>query len=189
MKKHIRVLILLYFAGFAAGIFCSNLLVKKAGYQTSLLPVYLLASAEKQGSYDWLFPELLLKRGKIFAAGILCGLTPAGVPAVTACMLWYGFLAGSLITVFLLEYGIKGMALSAACFLPQAFFYIPGWLFLFFIVMQMSQKYWGKGKREKADYKAYFFFASGAGAVLLLGVWMESYVNQNLLQYILSKWI
>ena len=104
-------------------------------------------------------------------------------------LLWYGFLAGNLIAVFLTEYGIRGIGINGACYLPQALFYIPGWLFFFFLVMQMSQKSLGNGKREKADYKAYFFFLTGAFICILLGIWMESYVNQNLLVFILEKWI
>ena len=121
--------------------------------------------------------------------GLICGLTPFGVIMVVLGLLWYGFLAGNLVTVFLTEYGIKGIAMNAMCYLPQALFYIPGWLFFFFLVMQMSQKSWGNGKKEKADYKAYFFFLTGALICILLGIWMESYVNQNLLVFIMKNWI
>lgn len=189
MKKYVRLFFLLYFAGFAAGILCANLLTGEAGYQTSLLPVYLSGSLPENRNMEALFGRLLVKRGIFFAAGMVCGLTPVGTVAVVMVLLWFGFLAGNLVTAFLLEYGMKGMGIGAACFLPQALFYVPGFLFFFFVVMQMSQKAWGKGKREKADYKAYFFFLSGSFICILLGIWQESYVNQNLLRYILERWI
>lgn len=189
MKRYLRVFFLLYFAGFAAGILCADLLHRGLEYQTSLLPVYLSASLEDEQGMEKLFGELLLRRGGFFLAGIFCGLTPMGIPLVLISLLWFGFLAGNLMTLFLLEYGIKGMGLGTACFMPQALFYIPGWLFFFFLVAQMSQKCWGKVRREKGDYQAYLFFVSGACVCVLLGIWMESYVNQNLLHYIFTEWI
>ena len=51
----------------------------------------------------------------------------------------------------------------------------------------MSQKSWGNRKKEASDYKAYFFFLTGTLICLLLGIWMESYVNQNLLCHVLEK--
>lgn len=180
---------ILYLVGFGAGILCANLIQKQVDYQTSLLPVYLAAFDGTRDRTEVLFRKFLTDRGSFMLFLIICGLTVLGVPAVTASLLWFGFLAGNLITLFLLEYGIRGMAMGTVCFLPQAFFYIPGWMFLFFAVVNMSQKIWGKGKREKTDYKAYFFFVSGAGVCILLGVWMESYVNQNLLSFLLQKWI
>lgn len=189
MKKYMKVFFLLYLGGFAAGIFCANLLQREAGYQTSLLPVYLSAAQTGYPDKENLFGQLLIKRGSFLAVGTLCGLTPLGVPFILVSLIWFGFLAGNLITLFLLEYGLRGLGIGTICFWPQAFFYVPGWLFFFFVMMQMSQKCWGQKKREKADYKACLFFVSGAAVFILLGIWMESYVNQNLLGYILSKWI
>ena len=189
MNQYLKRLIMLYAAGFGLGLLCCNLLIKEKGYQVSLLPVYFPSAAPVIENREYLFGSLLIKRGIFFMGGLICGLTPFGVIMVVLGLLWYGFLAGNLVTVFLTEYGIKGIAMNAMCYLPQALFYIPGWLFFFFLVMQMSQKSWGNEKKEKADYKAYFFFLTGALICILLGIWMESYVNQNLLVFIMKKWI
>lgn len=189
MKKYVKLFCCLYLAGFAAGICGLYFMVKNNGYQTSLLPVYLSAFPQKAGNAAGVFGELLWQKGKLLFLGLVCGMTCVGVPAVAVCILWLGFMGGSLAGVFFLEYGVKGMILNFMCMFPQSLFYIPGCLLLFFAVMQMSQKYWEKRKIGKEDYKAYFFFLSGAGMLILLGVWMESYVNQSLMQYILSKWI
>lgn len=189
MRKYLRIFLFLYAAGVAAGVFCSNLLSQKTGYQTSLLPVYLSMSLGEQKNCSGLFAQLLLQRGKILTAGILCGVTPFGIPVIVLGLLWFGFLAGSLMTLFLLEYGIKGVGAGIACFFPQALFYIPGWLLLAFAVWCQSRKLWEKQKQKKEDYRSYFCLVCGAWMLILLGVWMESYVNQNVLEYILSKWI
>ena len=189
MKKYSKMFSILYMAGFAAGIVCTNLLFKKTGYQSSLLPLYLADTVQNGTEKAGLFGELLVKRGGFFLFGTVCGLTAAGVLLVVMSLLWFGFLAGSLMTTFLLDYGIRGIFLGLLSFVPQMFFYIPGWIIFFFSVMQMSQKSWGNRKREKADYRSYFFFLSFALVCLLLGIWQESYVNQNLLNYIWGNWV
>lgn len=189
MKKYSKMFSILYMAGFAAGIVCTNLLFEKTGYQSSLLSIYLADAVQKETEKAGLFGELLVRRGVFFGFGTICGLTVVGVPLVAMSLIWFGFLAGSLMTTFLLEYGIRGIFLGIISFVPQMFFYVPGWLIFFFSVIQMSQKFWGNRKRESADYRAYFFFLSLAAVCLLLGIWQESYVNQNLLNYIWKKWV
>lgn len=187
MKKYIRIFLLLYLVGFVLGIAGANYLLKKTGYQTSLLPFYLsFAPKVKKRILFW---QLLEKRGGCFLLGALCGTTVLGVPFGGISLLWAGFLGGNLITLFLLEYGLKGMAAGLACLFPQALFYIPGWLFFFFVTVQMSQKSWAGLKKDREDYKAYFFFLSMSAVILLLGIWTESYVNQNVLQYIMESWL
>lgn len=53
----------------------------------------------------------------------------------------------------------------------------------------MSQKYWGKGIRVKADYRAYLFFMTGIGILFLLALFMESYVNQNVLSFVIERFL
>lgn len=187
MKKYIRIFLLLYLAGFVLGIAGANFLLKKTGSQTSLLPFYTAFAPDVERRL--LFGQLLIKRGSWFLVGALCGTTVLGVPLGGICLLWAGFLGGNLITLFLLEYGLKGMAAGIACLFPQALFYVPGWLFFFFVVVQMSQKSWAGLKKNKEDHKAYFFFLSMAAIILLLGIWTESYVNQNVLQYVMETWL
>lgn len=188
MKKYIRIFLYWYLAGFALGIIGANLLFKETGYQSSLLAVYAAASEEVINA-ESLFGKLLFQRGFYFTFMIFIGLTYIGSPAVIISLLWFGFLAGNLLTVFLLEYGLKGIAVSISCFMPQMIFYIPGWILLFWIVIRMSQKSWGKRRKEKADYQAYAFFGAGACVCILLGIWLESYVNQKLLVWIFQHWL
>lgn len=188
MKKYSRVFSILFLAGFAGGILCTNLFFKEIGFQTSLLSLYLADVVQREEGKAGLFGELLIKRGGFFLFGTVCGLTPFGVPMVCISLIWFGFLAGNLMTVFLLDYGIKGIFLGILSFMPQLFFYLSGWVLFFFSVMQMAQKSWGGKKKEKADYRAYIFFLSGAAVCILLGIWQESYVNQSFLNAIWGKW-
>ncbi len=189
MKKNIRLLFYWYLAGFLLGIMGANLLFRETGYPSGIFAVYGAAASKELISAEALFGHLLFQRGAYFLFIILMGVTYIGFFAVVLSLLWFGFLAGNLLTIFVLEYGLKGVAAGIACFMPQMLFYLPGWLLLFWLVVRMSRKSWGKGKRAREDYQAYAFFGLGAGVCVLLGIWLESYVNQNLLIWIFQYWI
>lgn len=185
MKKNLRLFLLLYLAGFGAGVLTAALFLGKTGYQTGLLPIYLNKPPDWEESM--LFQELLFQRGSFFFVGAVCGVTVLGTFFAAGGLLWAGFLGGNLAALFLTEWGLKGMGAGILCMVPQILFYIPGWLLYFFSIMQMSRKSLSGQKHYREDYKSYFFFMSMAGVLLLLGIWTESYVNQKILVWILEK--
>lgn len=187
MKKNLRLFLILYLAGFGAGVLAGDLFLKKTGYQTSLLSVYLTDTPDFQAVQ--FFGELLFQRGKFFFLGSVCGVTVLGIFLTAAGLLWAGFLGGNLAVLFLIQWGIRGMGAGFLCLFPQVLFYIPGWLLYFFAVLQMSRKSLAGAKRTREDYKAYFFFLSMSGILLILGIWLESYVNQKIITWILEKYI
>ena len=65
-KKYSKMFSILYMAGFAAGIVCTNLLFEKTGYQSSLLSIYLADAVQKETEKAGLFGELLVRRGVFF---------------------------------------------------------------------------------------------------------------------------
>lgn len=189
MKKNIRLLFYWYLVGFVLGIIGANLLFKETGYPSGILAVYGVAASKELISSEALFEYLLFQRGAYFLFVILIGLTYMGLFTVVLSLLWFGFLMGNLLTIFVLEYGLKGLIAGIASFIPQLLFYLPGWMLLFWLVLYMSRKTWEKRKRESADYQVYVFFGLGSGVCILLGIWLESYVNQNLLIWIFKQWI
>lgn len=186
MKKIINRFLLLYLAGFAAGILCANLMLRAEGFQTSLLPVYFAGLSQRKIIEREVFAQLLWQRGSLLLFCGAVGLTAAAVPLVLAGLLWFGFLAGNLMCIFLLDYGLKGILAGIACFFPQLLFYVPGWFLAFFSAMEMGQKSWKRFKKGREDYRAYFFFLSVSGVLILLGIWLESYVNQRILLSVLG---
>ena len=185
MKKNMRLFLILYLAGFGMGVLAGNLFLRKTGYQTSLLSVYLSSGPDLEAAQ--FFGELFFQRGKLFFLGAVCGVTILGMFLVAGGLLWAGFLGGNLAVLFLTQWGIQGLGTGILCLFPQILFYIPGWLLYFFAVLQMSRKSMGGSKRTREDYKAYFFFLSMAGVLLLLGIWSESYVNQKILAWIIEN--
>ena len=189
MKNNIKHLFCWYLTGFVLGIIGGNLLFRETGYPSGILAVYGAAVSKELINAETLFGHLLFQRGVYFLFMIFIGLTYMGFFAVILSLLWFSFLAGNLLTIFVLEYGLKGLPVGISCFLPQIFFYLPGWIVLFWLVMRMSRKSWKKGKRERADYQAYTFWGLVAGICVLLGIWLESYVNPNILIWIFQHWI
>ena len=184
MNKYLRIFFLLFLIGFTGGVLCSNYLRVSAGYDTSLLGIYMAGQGTETILQSQLFGYLLKKRGRWFLFYFISDMTPVGVPLVWGGILWLAFLAGNLMTAFLLEYGLAGILTGIICLFPQGLFYLPAVFLLFFFVLQMSQKFWQTQGRVRGDYGAYFFFMTGIFVIFLLGIFMESYVNQKVLHYV-----
>lgn len=189
MKKYVNRFLLIYLAGFAAGIFSANLLIRAEGFQTSLLPVYFAGVEQEMENAEEILFRLLQQRGTVFVFFSAVGFTAAAVPLVLGGILWYGFLGGNLISMFLLEYGLLGMLAGITCFLPQVLFYVPGWFLLFSSNVEMGQKAWKKEKKTGEDYRTYLFLLTVSAVLILLGIWTETYVNQNVLSFVSEHWL
>ena len=65
MKKNLRLFLILYLAGFGAGVLAGDLFLKKIGYQTSLLSTYLMYAPNLEAGQ--FFGELFFKEGSFFS--------------------------------------------------------------------------------------------------------------------------
>lgn len=186
MRKRLSIFGILYLIGFTAGIFSAGLLEKVARENTALLGICLNNQNLENVRPSWLFENLLKMRGEWFLFSFIGGMTPAGILIVFIECLWLGLLAGYLIVLFFMEYGIIGLVLCVGCGVPQILFYIPSVIVLFLGISEMSLKFWKRKYWRKEDYQRYVFFMTGAALVFLLGIFLECYVNPNLLKLLLS---
>ncbi len=186
MKKRLSIFLILYLVGFMIGIFYVSLLEKLTQENTVLLGIYLENQNTETVLNAQVFGHLLKLRGKWFLFYFIGGMTPAGIIMVFAGCLWLGLLAGCLVTLFLIEYGVVGIFFCAGCGIPQIFFYLPSVLGLFFLCSEMSLKFWKGSYRRKEDYQTYMFFITSTALVFLLGIFLESYVSPNLLKLLFS---
>lgn len=184
MKKILNNFLTLYFSGGAAGIICANLIQRYYGYQTGFLGYYMAGRAVDHPSAQSLFLDILQTRALFWLFSFLSGMTPFGIITAAGGSLWLGFLVGNLFTVFLMEYGIRGIFYCTASFFPQVLFYAPAVFLTYLFVMKMSQKFWSGKRPIKEDYKAYSFFFSIIGVLMLTGVFTECYVNSRVLDYV-----
>ena len=104
-----RFFLLLYLAGFAAGILFVNLAWR---YRTGDLETLTLFTLQGSGTlrmegYLW---YLTKKRGGTLLVLHALGITVLGKLAIAAGLLWSGFLGGTLAAIAVLQLGAKGLA-------------------------------------------------------------------------------
>ena len=108
-----RFFLLLYLAGFAAGILFVNLAWR---YRTGDLETLTLFTLQGSGTlrmegYLW---YLTKKRGGTLLVLHALGITVLGKLAIAAGLLWSGFLGGTLAAIAVLQLGAKGLAVLTA---------------------------------------------------------------------------
>lgn len=157
MKRNVRLLLCWYLSGFILGIIGANLLFRETGYSSGILAVYGTAASKEWIDAEALFSHLLFQRGIYFLSMIFLGLTYIGIFAVVLSLLWFGFLAGNLMTIFLLEYGVKGLVAGSVCFLPQIFFLFAGLAFVVLDCYAYEQEGYGQEEKGKGRLSSLYF--------------------------------
>lgn len=180
-----RFFLLLYLAGFAAGILFVNLAWK---YRTGDLEALTLFSIQggteiRTDGYLW---YLVRERGGILLAAHALGITVLGSYAVIAGLLWTGFLGGTLAAIAVLQLGLRGLAVLVAAAVPQIFLYLPAGLFYLGTVYRMSEKSRAGQKLSGKRYREYLITCLAGLALIFCGVLLECYVNPYILNLILG---
>ena len=78
-----------------------------------------------------LFGYCIRARGSPAAVLIVAALCGFGSPAVCLYLIWCGFGAGTVLSVFCIRFGIRGPVLFLAGIVPQIFLLLPAYLVLF----------------------------------------------------------
>jgi stage II sporulation protein M len=134
-----------------------------------------------------LFSYVLLKRMKNALFIVILSTTYLGIPACMAYALWFGIISGAFIIALIIRYGIKGIVLAAAAVFPQYIIYIPAFVMLIHLCMQVNREiYFNKYEPLRDKIKGRFFVNKAAGILITLlliavGCVLESYVNPYLL--------
>lgn len=174
-SKRIAILFLL---GFAGGILLINLLGKSYLNQAGILSDYFL----KQYKYleidsIQLFFYILEKRMKWVAVLWILGYTAIGIIAGGGYTLWFGFSAGTLLSISVLKLGVKGMLFCVGAMFPQILIYVPAWVFFLYAI---------NSKAEKRNFDwGYTLAGIGMCLITLFGIFVESYMNPWVVKQIL----
>ncbi len=107
------------------GVLCCNFLRSYAGYQTSLLGVYLANRAAGSVSGSGIFLRLFERRGVWFLLYLISGVTPFGIPLVLGGLLWLGFLGGNAADCVFDGIWDSRTRGRACCFFLRGFFMCP----------------------------------------------------------------
>ena len=168
----------LFFAVFLCGVISANVLGIASGREFGAINEYfinryLYADICGRELFLYLFYERV---PKIFLLLFL---------SIGICYL--GFSIGFLAVIAIMNYGIKGVLLMMGFFLPQWIFYVP----VIAIWYLGLKRYKGirtecvsADRRGNDPIRYVILFVIGA-VLLLLGIFMESYVNPFLLQKII----
>lgn len=123
----------------------------------------------------------------------LLATTMIGLPVLCAYICFTGLSAGCLLSVAVIRYGIRGLLFVAAALFPQAFFLIPAYAGLFLWAVGFNRTLYAS-RTNLAGYERFsnrFYFGKcaqivGIIAVVIIGCLLESYVNPNILHFVLK---
>lgn len=128
----------------------------------------------------------------VFLLGLI-STTMIGLPILCGYICYAGLAAGCLLSVAVIRYGIRGLLFVAAALFPQAFLLIPAYVCLFLWAAGFNRTLYASRK----DLNGYERFSSrfylkksvqmvGILAVVIIGCLLESYVNPNVLHFVLK---
>lgn len=182
---HKKLFLILFMAGFAAGILFANAFAKSYSSGVGLLGEYFLLNFKYSDiNYKELFGYVFVKRMKAFSLLWLLGMTAIGVIAMCAAILWIGFSAGILLTAAVIKYGFTGIIISLAGNFPQVIVYLSVvMLFADRIICLIYDKRINSSKNTALKYLIYFII----GAFFVVGgVILETFVNPFILKLALQ---
>ncbi|MCX4323722.1 MAG: stage II sporulation protein M [Lachnospiraceae bacterium] len=134
-------------------------------------------------------------RYRLFTGCLLCliSTTLIGMPFLCAYICYMGLSAGCLLSVAVIRYGIRGLLFIAAVLFPQALLLVPAYIFLFFWAADVNRTLYARGNQLEGyeRYSSRFYLKKGMQvvgimAVVIMGCLLESYVNPNIVQFVLK---
>lgn len=175
----------LFFLIFLSGVICANILGVVSGRELGAVSEYFISRclyADIAGQE--LFPYLFYERVPGFFLLLLLSVGICGTWIADGYISYLGFSAGFLSVISIMNYGIKGILLMLGFFLPQWLFYAP-----ILVLWRYGLRYYkgiGEGRVYGEQKKTRHIKIAGSFIIalilLLLGLFVESYVNPVFLQ-------
>lgn len=116
-----------------------------------------------------------------------------GMPVLCAYICYTGLAAGCLLSVAVVRYGIRGLLFMAGVLFPQAILLIPAYIGLFLWMADVNQTlYAPRTQLESYERFSHHFYLrkctqmAGIAAVVIIGCLVESYVNPNIMHFVLK---
>lgn len=178
----------LFFLVFLSGVICANILGVVLGRELGAMNEYFMNRymyADIQGRE--LFPFLFYKRIPEFSLLLILSVGIYGSLVIDGYIAYLGFSLGFLSVISIMSSGIRGVLLMIGFFLPQWLFYVPALILWRTKLRQhkgLEQEYSFWEKRRKEGMK-FAVVTAGTVMLVLLGLFMESYVNPFFLQNII----
>lgn len=189
--------IYVFLFGFFIGVLSINLWADVFVTNTGFLDEELLyqmkyARIDSEKFFYYVFKQRFL----LFVCLAVGATTYLGLVMTYGALLWFGMAGGIFIAAAAVRYGFKGVLLLTGIFLPQYIIYIPvfwtllNWCYYICCILYFPAKVYGEAKKQYKN-KRTFFIANGARIfvlflVVIIGIWLESYVNPIFLTKLLK---
>lgn len=175
MREKKRRFVLVYMAGFLAGILYANLIsgdyILNAGILDDFfLEGYIKTDIDMSG-YLWYVAYTRLIPVVILAAA---GSTKFKKGAVIGFLLWTGFSCGIILAAAVMKMGIKGILLCLLSLFPQCLCYVTAYVMLLWFLYFYPKVRWNISKTI-----CFLLF-------LLTGIMLECYVNPVVMKIFLQ---
>ena len=183
----------LVLAGVGAGFFCMLFQQDRLLFQTGLLDAYTISPIKYQEiNHDILFGYVLKQRLLNSLLISLLATTYLGITVSYLYLLLFGAAFGLLTAAALLRYGLKGLLFIFMSMFPHQLILFPVFLLLscvacslcrYLYFQDVSMHFKGKKKNVLLKYMVLLLFCN---IVVIIGCYIESYVNPQMLKMILK---
>ena len=120
---------------------------------------------------------------------LVLSLAVAGKYLLSGFLMLFGCSMGSMLSVLILRYGIKGMLLFFSLIFPQDFVYLPAMFGWVAVLAEWNEKLLGgksviyrRGEEKRRNFKRIFLLF----VVTIIGILLECYVNPLLVKFCLK---
>lgn len=188
LRTEENLFLILFFAGFAAGILFLNLWWSRAGAGLEAEGIRELVSL-LEGDWDRkaLFLRLLKQRGSLWLLAALSGVTVFGAPLAAASAAVLGGYLGLVITLGLLDLGPKGGLLALGVLFPQYLLYVPGVLWLGMLAWRSSLQGWRSREVPLDLYRSQLWKTGVCLLLCLAGMALEVWVNPDAVRFLANR--
>lgn len=179
--------------GIGVGFFCMLFQQDRLLFQTGLLDAYTISPIK----YQEINQKILL--GYVLKQRLLCSLmisllatTYLGIAVSYLYLLLYGGALGLMTAAALLRYGLKGLLFIFMSMFPHQFVLFPSFMLLSCVACSLCRYLYFQdvslhfaGKKRNILMK-YMMLLLICNAVVIIGCYIESYVNPQMLKMVLK---
>lgn len=174
-----KKLLAFFLTGFALGVFYIMILGKTEN-SNMLMSSYFFSKYQYMEYEAWELMKYILKsRVSVLVFLWLMGMTVLGSMTALLFSWWVGFSMGLILTMAVVRLGIAGILLCVISTLPQYLIYVPAFVFGLVRVYEA-----GQSRKLSVQYGIAFLVAV---VLVLLGCFLESYINPVFLKSLIRK--
>ena len=182
-----RILCCLFFIFFVIGILLTVIWKNIVKEPFDILSQETLSGLSRM---EWncttLLVQCMFKRGIVVLVLPAISMTAFGTFAARLYTSWFSFSMGALMEILTLEYGLPGLLLFGIGIFPQYLFYIPAYIVLLGLCVDLNQRSRQRQQMQNSNLKTRLIFLIRICMILgvvIIGTIFESYVNPRILRF------